>query len=129
MNIYVDENIPAMTVRALRNLGHNVLDNRGTPKEGMSDKELWKNVNRKKCLFITTDKGFVNQRHEQHFGIIIVRIRQPNRHKIHERVMQAISQFKEEEWPGLVVVMRDIVQSIWSQSDEIDLLDNTFKGD
>jgi hypothetical protein len=27
--------------------------------------------------------------------------------------MQAFAQFSEKEWPGLVVVMRDVVQSVW----------------
>lgn len=45
-------------------------------------------------------------------GILIVLLRQPNRAKIHKRVMQAIAQFKAEEWPGLLVVMRDAVQSV-----------------
>ena len=120
MNIYVDENIPLITVQALRNLGHMVFDNRGTPKEGIPDKELWKIVQRKKCLLVTTDKGFINQRHEQHFGIIIVRLRQPNRIRIHERIINAINQFKEDEWKGLTIVMRDNVQSIWLKNSEDD---------
>ncbi|NPV29947.1 MAG: DUF5615 family PIN-like protein [Firmicutes bacterium] len=37
MRIYVDENIPAKTVRALRELGHEVFDHRGTPREGIAD--------------------------------------------------------------------------------------------
>ncbi|MCH8873939.1 DUF5615 family PIN-like protein [candidate division KSB1 bacterium] len=41
MKILVDENIPAITVEALQKLGHNVLDIRGTPKEGFADKKLW----------------------------------------------------------------------------------------
>ena len=44
---------------------------------------------------------------------LIVRLRQPNRHKIHQRVMQAMKRFAEREWPGLLVVMRDTVQSVW----------------
>jgi hypothetical protein len=64
-------------------------------------------------MLITTDKGFVQHRAESHYGILVVRLRQPNQQKIHERVMQAINQFSEDEWVGLVVVMRDMVQSIW----------------
>jgi hypothetical protein len=39
--------------------------------------------------------------------------RQPNRRKIHQRVVQAVTQFAAEEWPGLLVTMRDMVQSVW----------------
>jgi hypothetical protein len=45
--------------------------------------------------------------------MVIVRLRQPNRRKIHRRVMQAIAQFRADEWPGLLVTMRDMVQSVW----------------
>ncbi len=27
--------------------------------------------------------------------------------------MQAIAQFPAEEWPGLLITMRDVVQSVW----------------
>lgn len=115
MRIYVDENIPAITVRALRELGHEVFDHRGTPREGIADQELWEIAQFQKCLFITTDKGFANKRNEKHYGVIIVRLRRPNRYKIHERVMRAVNQFQENEWPGRIAVVRDNVQSIWSE--------------
>jgi hypothetical protein len=41
-----------------------------------------------KALLITTDKGFASRRDESHYGILIVRIKQPTRLKIHQRVMQ-----------------------------------------
>ena len=37
MKILADENIPMMTVRALREMGHEVLDIRGTVDEGAVD--------------------------------------------------------------------------------------------
>jgi hypothetical protein len=37
MKILVDENIPGVTVAALRGAGHDVLDIRGTPDEGALD--------------------------------------------------------------------------------------------
>jgi len=46
---------------------------------------------------------------ELHHSILIVRIKQPNRHKIHERVMQAMALFRAEEWRDSLVVM----QSVW----------------
>jgi len=39
MKILVDENIPSITVNELRTLGHDVLDVRGTPQQGMEDDE------------------------------------------------------------------------------------------
>jgi hypothetical protein len=64
------------------------------------------------ALLITTDKGFARHRQEVHHGILIVRLRQPNEAKIHGRVMQAMRQFSTADWPGLLVVMRDAIQSV-----------------
>lgn len=113
MKIFVDENIPLMTAQLLREEGHDVLDIRGTPDEGMEDETLWNMIQREERLLITTDKGFTQYRNESHHGILIIRLRQPNRQKIHQRVMHAIDQFKAEGWSGLLVVMRDVVQSSW----------------
>ncbi len=41
MRILVDENIPLMTVAALRGNGHDVLDVRGTREQGSDDSTLW----------------------------------------------------------------------------------------
>lgn len=42
MRIFVDENIPSMTIQELCTLGHDVMDIRGTELEGIADEELWK---------------------------------------------------------------------------------------
>ena len=84
MKIFVDENIPFMTVQELLGLGHDVMDIRGTEHEGITDKELWKIVQKEKRLLISTDKGFVQNRYEKHHGILIIRLKQPNRLKIHQ---------------------------------------------
>jgi hypothetical protein len=90
-----------------------VADIRGSSEQGMPDEQLWLKVQEEKRLLITTDKGFSNYRNEAHHGILIIRLRQPTRLKIHQRVMQAITRYPEEQWPGLMVVMRDNVQSSW----------------
>ena len=97
----------------LRNLGHEVLDVRGTNEQGIPDDLLWERAQIDARVLITTDKGFVHHRGELHHGVLVVRLRQPNEQRIHERVMQAVRQFSEDEWKGLIVVMRDTVQSVW----------------
>jgi hypothetical protein len=49
--------------------------------------------------------------------ILIIRLRQPNRKKIHQPAMHAMKQFKEKDWTGLLIVMRDAVQSSWRIDD------------
>ncbi len=113
MKIFADENIPAMTIRELRRLGHEVKDIRGTDDEGITDEDIWKMLRKEKRLLITTDKGFIQKRHEKHSGILIIRLKQPNRIKIHHKVMRAMGLFKEEDWQGLTVAMQDTFHSIW----------------
>ncbi|MFH1269006.1 MAG: DUF5615 family PIN-like protein [Planctomycetota bacterium] len=119
MRVLVDENIPRMTVDALANLGHDVRDVRGTADEGGSDQDLWELARHEQRLLITTDKGFFSHRDCEHAGILIVRLRQPNRQRIHDRVLQALDQFPEEEWPGMVVIMRDRAQSRWRGPEDV----------
>ena len=113
MKIYVDENIPSITVKDLREKGFEVIDIRGTENQGISDEELWQKVQQDKGLLVTTDKGFSAHRDEDHHGILIIRLKQPTRLKIHARVMKAIRKYSEKEWPGFMVVIRDEVQSRW----------------
>lgn len=112
MRILVDENIPKRTVSELQAMGHDVLDIRGTERQGMFDDELWPFAQAERRMLVTTDKGFSEHRDEQHFGILVVRLRQPNEQRIHTRIMAAFSQFVEHDWRGLLVVMRDAVQSV-----------------
>lgn len=111
MKILVDENIPLLTVQALRKSGHDVLDIRGTKKEGMKNSNLWKLIQKEQRFFITTDKGFTEYRDVKHYGILIIRLRQPNRVKIHDKVLLAMDQINEIDWNNLIVVIRDNFQS------------------
>jgi predicted nuclease of predicted toxin-antitoxin system len=108
----VDENIPNVTVEELAALGHSVRDIRGTPDQGMDDHSLWALAQKEQRLLITTDKRFARLRMEPHHGMLVVRLRQPNAAKIHQRVMRSVNQFREMEWPGLLVVVRDEIQSV-----------------
>ncbi len=78
----------------------------------MPDKDIWDLIQNEGRMLITTDKGFMQYRIIHHKGILIIRLKRPNRFKIHNRTMKAITQFSEEEWNGLIVVMRDNIQSI-----------------
>ncbi len=114
MKVLVDENIPLLTVKELRLRGFDVRDIRGTPSHGITDEELWETAQKEQRLLITTDKGFSTKRNEDHHGILIIRLKQPSRLKIHDRVIQAIHKYSEDEWHGLMVIMRDVVQSSWN---------------
>lgn len=112
MKIFVDENIPKMTVQGLLERRHDVRDIRGSTLEGISDEGIWELVQKENRILITTDKWFMQYRNNEHDGILIIRLKQPNRLKIHNRIMKAISQFTEIEWKRLMVVVRDNIQSV-----------------
>jgi predicted nuclease of predicted toxin-antitoxin system len=111
VRIVVDENIPGRTVVALRALGHDVIDARESECRGKDDTVLWDFTQRARALLVTTDKGFASLWDQPHSGILIVRLRRPNREKIHERVMTAIGEVAPADWPGLLLVLRDRVRS------------------
>lgn len=79
MRILVDENIPRITVDALRAFGHDVKDVRGTSGQGVPDSDLYTLAVAESRAIVTTDKGFTGYRREPHHGILIVRLRQPER--------------------------------------------------
>jgi len=112
MRVSVDENIPLVTVHELRNLGHEVHDVRGTPLQGMPDPDLWAQSQAQERLLITTDTGFIAYARQPHWGLLVVRLRRPNVGRIHARVMAAVRRHPPEQWPGLVIVMRDRVKSV-----------------
>jgi len=112
MRILADENIPRMTVEGLRALGHDVRDVRGTSEQGLADADLWRTATTEARMLITTDKGFAGYRRSSHHGILIVRLRQPNRHRIHNAVMQAMAHIEDGDWRNLLVVVRDATMSM-----------------
>ena len=117
MKVLVDENIPLTSVRELRQMGHDVLDIRGTTDEGISDEVLFERACKEGRLLITTDRDFASFRDREHYGILIIALRKPNRNKINKRVIEAMKQFSAGEWRRLLVVMRDEVMSTWRPSE------------
>jgi len=116
VKILVDENIPTVCVKQLREMGHDIIDVRGTPEEGISDEYLWDKAQQGGRLLITTDRGFARRRYAKHAGMLIVLLRRPNRERIRQRVMETMRLFPPDEWTDLLVIMRDTVMSTWRAS-------------
>ena len=96
---------------ALRALGHDVKDVRGASDQGIPDSDLWALATTEFRTLVSTDKGFTEYRHTTHHGILVVRLRQPNRQKIHNAVLYVFERFQSAEWPNLLVVVRDNTMS------------------
>lgn len=100
MKICVDENIPNVTVQELRNLGHDVLDIRGTVDQGMDDDILWAKVQAEQRLLISTDKGFVWHRDESHWGILVVVCGNPMSRGYTSEYFRRCTAFQSRNGPG-----------------------------
>ena len=100
MNVCVDENIPRETVEALRAAGHDVWDLRQTPDQGTPDPVLWGMVQAQGRLLVTTDTGFIEYADAPHWGMLIIRLRRPNRAAIHLRVIRRCGSIGRTSGPG-----------------------------
>jgi uncharacterized protein with PIN domain len=96
----------------LRELGHDVLDIRGTPREGMKDEQLWELAQKEGRLLISTDRHFLRYWNVSHSGALVVLLKQAKLQTINAKVMQTLNRFSPEEWRELLVVVRDTFQSI-----------------
>jgi hypothetical protein len=54
-----------------------------------------------------------------HEGMLIVRLRQPNRQRIHDAVLRTIDRMPEREWRNLLVVVRDAMISMSRSSEQL----------
>ncbi|MFO7889150.1 MAG: DUF5615 family PIN-like protein [bacterium] len=113
MKIFVDENIPKITVSEIQKKHTDIKDIRGTQQEGIDDTQIWKIVQEEGRLLITTDKGFSRYRYQKHNGIIIVLLKQPILIKIHKRVLSTLEEYSDKKWKNRLVIVRDTVKSSW----------------
>ena len=91
MKIKLDENLPVQTALNLRSLGHDV---HTIPEEGLSgsdDDHIWSVTQREERFLITQDLDFSDARKfapETHYGIALIRLRQPSRRSLVTRTEQ-----------------------------------------
>ena len=112
MKVLADENVPLMTINELRRQGHDVRDIHKAEQKGLLDTEVWARAQEESRLLITTDKSFAQYRGINQCSVLIIRLHQPNRYRIHERVMWAVGHFPEAEWRGMIVTVQDRVVAV-----------------
>ena len=110
MKVKLDENIPIRVASILANLGH---DTDTVPAEGLGgrdDHDVWEAAQKTSRFFITQDLDFSNIQKfipGTHRGLLILRLRDPGRNDLLQRI-EAI--FKTEDvggWEGCFVVATD----------------------
>jgi predicted nuclease of predicted toxin-antitoxin system len=91
MRIKLDENLPISLVSALVRLGHEVDTVPGEALAGEPDSRIWEAAQRDGRFLITQDLDFSDARQflpGSHHGVLIVRLRQPGRRALAERVQR-----------------------------------------
>jgi len=110
VKIKLDENLPVRLARALEKLGH---DTDTIPEEGLmgrSDLQIWEAAQEAERFLITQDLDFSDTRRFSpgtHYGILLVRLRDPGRNELLKRVQGLFQTEAVEHWKRCFVVLTD----------------------
>jgi predicted nuclease of predicted toxin-antitoxin system len=110
VRIKLDENLPARLHPILANLNHDVDTVLQEGIGGRDDQAVWDAAQQAKRFFITQDLDFSDMRRfapGRHHGLMIVRLRDPGRRALAQRI-QAVFQTEDiERWSGCFIVVTD----------------------
>jgi len=110
VNLKLDENIPARLQAILKDLSHDVDT---VPQEGLAgrdDQTIWDAAQQAQRFLITQDLDFSDIRRYapgRHRGLMIVRLRDPSRRALVQRIQAAFQTEDVEGWQGCFVVVTD----------------------
>jgi predicted nuclease of predicted toxin-antitoxin system len=110
MKFLLDENFPKAAGDFLSNLGHEVFDFRGTTLEGMKDDAVFAMAQRQEAVLLTTDRDFfhtITHLYEEHCGVIVIALRQPNRKAILDRLDWILAHVDPSLYRNRVFQLRD----------------------
>jgi predicted nuclease of predicted toxin-antitoxin system len=107
MKIKLDKNLPFRLAALLKNLGHDVHALRDERLLGRADAEIWESTQKESRFLITQDLDFSDLRQfapGSHHGLLLVRLRSPNRRDLIERIVALFQNESVGEWAGCFVV-------------------------
>ena len=110
MKLKLDENLPSRLVSALYELGHEADT---VPQErltGRSDAEIWRATQDAGRFLVTQDMDFSDVRRFQpgtHHGVLLVRLREPGRNALFQRVCGVFRTEDAGSWHGCFVVVTE----------------------
>jgi predicted nuclease of predicted toxin-antitoxin system len=110
MNFLLDENFPKSAEKLLVDLGYHVIDIRGTDRQGVDDFQLFEIAQQHEAVLLTTDRDFyhtVPLAHAEHFGVIVIALKQPNREAILSRLRWLLNQQIVRTIDNKVILLRD----------------------
>ena len=107
MKIKLDENLPHRLATLLKNLGHEVHTLHEERLAGRPDAEVWDATQKESRFLITQGLDFSDSRKfapGSHHGILLIRLRSPNRRALIERIGEMFRKENVSEWVGCFVV-------------------------
>jgi len=107
MRIKLDENLPARLSAILSRLGHDVHTLAAEDLTGSNDQEVWAAAQQDERFLITQDLDFSDLRRftpGTHHGILLVRLRSPDRESLIRRVRQIFEYEDVSTWGGCFAV-------------------------
>lgn len=110
MKIKLDENLPFRLVRVLAQLGHDADTVSQEGLAGRDDPHVWDAVQRAGRFLITQDLDFSDIRRfapGTHKGILLVRLREPGRMALTNRIRAVFQMEKVEGWTGGFIVVTE----------------------
>jgi predicted nuclease of predicted toxin-antitoxin system len=110
MKLKLDENLPTELVPLLVAHGHDVHTVPGESLVGQDDKVIFSAAGREGRLLLTQDLDFSDVRKFKpgtHPGIVLIRLRDPSRRRLIERIQQVFGSEKVEPWARCFVVVSD----------------------
>ncbi len=110
MKIKLDENIPARLIPILVSLGHPTDTVHQEGLTGKPDPRVIKTARNENRFFITQDLDFSDARQlpsSGHPGILLVRLRNPDREEVYQKLKTLFETEDATQWQGNLVVVTD----------------------
>jgi predicted nuclease of predicted toxin-antitoxin system len=111
MRIKLDENLPSSLVETLASLGHVVDTVEDEGITGNDDGVVWGCAQKDDRFLITQDLDFSDLRKfapGTHCGILLVRLNNPSRRKLEEKVGSLFANSDTRRWNGAFIVLTDL---------------------
>jgi predicted nuclease of predicted toxin-antitoxin system len=110
MKIKPHENLPVDVAPDLAKLGHDVHSPHDEGLLGREDTAIWQAAQNEQRFLITQDLDFSDVRRfapGTHQGLLLIRLREPKRRALIERVLTLSREQPVNEWTGCFVVATD----------------------
>jgi len=107
MKIKLDENLPLRLALRLKEFGHDVRTVHDEQLVGHADEDIWHATQEESRFLITQDLDFSDSRAfapGTHHGILVVRLRAPNRRNLIERVTELFRTEAAQGWEHCFVI-------------------------